>query len=207
MSKTDAITAGKRAATRATNKDAILMAARDVFTETGFGGTTVRDIIRRTGLASGTFYNYFTGKEEVFEALVTGIGERLRPQLRSVRANAKNFEDFIENSFLVYFSYFANNPADYGLLRSNRGREGGHLSGPQTRAGLEELREDLLRAIQEGIVPDLDVDFMTAAISGSAFAILDQMMTRTPPDPVQTARFASQIYLGGVRAMAGSQKA
>ena len=110
-----------------------------------------------------------------------------------------DFEDFIETSFLAYFSYYANNPGDYGLLRSNRGREGGYLSGPQTRAGLEELREDLLQAIQAGIVPDLDVDFMTSAISGSAFSILDEMMTRTPPDPVQTARFASRLYLGGVR--------
>jgi len=199
MSKTEAVIAGKRATTRANNKEAILIAAREVFTEIGFGGTTVRDIIRRTGLASGTFYNYFTGKEEVFVALIDDIGARLRAQLRSVRADAKNFEDFIETSFLAYFSYYANNPGDYGLLRSNRGREGGYLSGPQTRAGLEELREDLLQAIQAGIVPDLDVDFMTSAISGSAFSILDEMMTRTPPDPVQTARFASRLYLGGVR--------
>ncbi len=125
MSKTEAVIAGKRATTRANNKDSILIAAREVFTEIGFGGTTVRDIIRRTGLASGTFYNYFTGKEEVFDALIADIGGRLRPRLRSVRANAKNFEDFIEASFLAYFSYFANNPGDYGLLRSNRGREGG----------------------------------------------------------------------------------
>ena len=98
MSKTEAVIAGKRATTRANNKDAILIAAREVFTEIGFGGTTVRDIIRRTGLASGTFYNYFTGKEEVFVALIDDIGARLRAQLRSVRADAKNFEDFIESS-------------------------------------------------------------------------------------------------------------
>lgn len=42
MSKTEAVITGKRATTRANNKDAILIAAREVFTEIGFGGTTVR---------------------------------------------------------------------------------------------------------------------------------------------------------------------
>ena len=103
MSKTEAVIAGKRATTRANNKDSILIAAREVFTEIGFGGTTVRDIIRRTGLASGTFYNYFTGKEEVFDALIADIGGRLRPRLRSVRANAKILKTLLKRVSSLIF--------------------------------------------------------------------------------------------------------
>lgn len=77
---------GKRASNRASNRDAILMAARHVFAERGFGGTTVRDIIRRTALASGTFYNYFDSKEAVFEALSVEVGEDLRRRLAEARA-------------------------------------------------------------------------------------------------------------------------
>ena len=60
---------GKRERTKANNREAILAGATEVFSELGYGATTVRDIIRQTGLASGTFYNYFKSKEEVFEAL------------------------------------------------------------------------------------------------------------------------------------------
>ena len=75
------LTSGRRAVKRQNNRDAILDAARDVFAEIGYGGTTVRDIIRRTNLALGTFYNYFNSKEAVFNALSDEIGSKLAPDL------------------------------------------------------------------------------------------------------------------------------
>ena len=60
---------GKRAQVKAQNRRIILDAARRVFAELGYGATKVRDIIRATPLAAGTFYNYFRTKEEVLEAL------------------------------------------------------------------------------------------------------------------------------------------
>ena len=62
---------GKREETKAQNRAVILDAARRVFAEMGFAAATVRDIIRATPLASGTFYNYFKSKEEVFQAITT----------------------------------------------------------------------------------------------------------------------------------------
>ena len=79
MSVQDQLQTGRRAFNRADNRAAILQAARQVFAELGFGGATVRDIIRRTNLATGTFYNYFDSKESVFSALNDEIGTELRP--------------------------------------------------------------------------------------------------------------------------------
>jgi len=61
--------ATRRELTKTQNRETILAAARHVFAEMGFGSATVRDIIRATPLASGTFYNYFKSKEEVYQAL------------------------------------------------------------------------------------------------------------------------------------------
>jgi len=47
---------GKREQTKVQNRQAILNAAREVFGELGYDNVTVRDIVRRTGLAAGTFY-------------------------------------------------------------------------------------------------------------------------------------------------------
>jgi len=58
------VEASKRERTKASNRAAILEAARDVFAELGYDAATVRDIVRRTDLASGTFYNYFPDKED-----------------------------------------------------------------------------------------------------------------------------------------------
>jgi AcrR family transcriptional regulator len=192
--------ASKRASNRASNRDAILIAARAVFAEIGFGGATVRDIIRRTNLATGTFYNYFTSKEEVFEALSEAAGQELRALLSEARKQAGNFEQFIEASYLTYFTYYAQNPETYRLVRSNRGRDGdnSNMKGPQVTAGLAEMRQDIERAMQLGMIPKSDVGFLTAAIGSVAFAVLDEMMERSPIDPGAAARFATNLFMRGI---------
>jgi AcrR family transcriptional regulator len=84
---------GKREQTKVQNRLLILEAARRVFAELGFGATTVRDIIRATPLASGTFYNYFKSKEEVFQAIRDETALIIRPKLRDERTKAKTIEE------------------------------------------------------------------------------------------------------------------
>ena len=201
----DSMASGRRAVNRKNNRDAILDAARDVFAEMGYGGTTVRDIIRRTNLASGTFYNYFDSKEAVFNALSDEIGMELRQLLRDVRQRATSFDGFIEATFLTYFSYYAKNRQNYMLTRSNRGRDGMNevMQGPQVRAGLAELSDDIRQAIAEGVIPQLDVEFLTASLGGVAFSILDEMMEREPLDPEAAAQFATRLFMVGVRGDGG----
>jgi len=200
MSIQNQIQPGRRAFNRADNRASILQAARQVFAELGFGGATVRDIIRRTNLATGTFYNYFDSKESVFSALNDEIGTEFRVKLAEARNAATTFNQFVENSFYTYFTYYADNPDSYWLIRSNRGRGGQNsvMPGPQVQAGLEEMRKDIEVAMADGVVPQLDVDFLNASMGGVAFAVLDEMMERKPIDPQSAARFASRLIMAGV---------
>ena len=111
----DSPASGRRAVNRRNNRDDILDAARDVFAEIGYGGTTERDIIRRTNLASDTFYNYLDSKGIVFNALNDEIGSELRQR-------ATRFDSFIKDTFCAYFSYYAKNRENYMLTRSIRKR-------------------------------------------------------------------------------------
>lgn len=56
-----------------------LRAAEEVFRERGYDGASVSAICRRVGLAQGTFYLYFAGKEDVYVRLVEGLQEGLFP--------------------------------------------------------------------------------------------------------------------------------
>src|SRR5471030_2842371 len=93
---------GKREQTKVQNRELILEAARHVFAELGFGATTVRDIIRATPLASGTFYNYFKSKEEVYQAIQDEVALAIRPRLRDLRKTAKTVEEFISGTFQTF---------------------------------------------------------------------------------------------------------
>src|SRR5262252_6353154 len=89
--------AGRREQNKAENRTALLKAARAVFAEMGYGAAGVRDIVRRTDLASGTFYNYFKDKDEIFEAVVAELSiELLRRQRQGMgRTRARTPEEFL----------------------------------------------------------------------------------------------------------------
>ena len=197
----DAKARGKREETKASNRQAIIDAARRVFAELGYGATTVRDIIRATELASGTFYNYFKSKEEVFQALQDETALRVRPRLRDERAKARNFEEFISGSFLTFFDFVKNDHTTFATMRRNPELQRVRIDTPEVVAGFDELRADLEIAIANGVMPDVDADLLMAAIVGVAFEVANHMLARDELSAEDAAKFATTLFLGGVRAL------
>ena len=192
---------GKREKTKAENRQSILDAARSVFAELGYGETTVRDIIRRTGLASGTFYNYFKSKEEVFQALMDASALRMRPRIRAERIRAGNFEQFVSGTFRAYFEYLAQDEAMHRVMRRNSGSIRVRMDTPEVVAGFDEMQQDIKRAIAQGVLPNVDTEFLTASFVGIAFEVGDRMLARAPFDAAQAAEFSTKLFLGGVTAL------
>lgn len=61
-------------ATKAARRAQIIEAAVSCFLEKGYTNTSMSDIIKASGLSSGSIYSHFTGKEDI---LVTAINECL----------------------------------------------------------------------------------------------------------------------------------
>ncbi|HNN00139.1 MAG TPA: TetR/AcrR family transcriptional regulator, partial [Turneriella sp.] len=80
---------GKRDQTKILNRQQILEAAKTLFAEKGFEATNVRDIIHKSNLSPGTFYNYFQSKEEIFEVLTDEIIDEVRSQIQDSYKNVK----------------------------------------------------------------------------------------------------------------------
>jgi AcrR family transcriptional regulator len=191
--------AGKREQTKQQNRQTILAAARQVFAELGYGATTVRDIIRATPLASGTFYNYFKSKEEVFQAIQDESALRIRPRLHETRAKAATVEEFISGTFRTFFEYVAADQGNFHAIRRNTDTLRVRMDTPEIIAGFEELRADLERAIARGLFPPVDADYLMAAIVGVAFEMAERMLRRDDHDTDEAARFATALFMGGVR--------
>jgi AcrR family transcriptional regulator len=192
---------GKREQTKAQNRCLIMEAARQVFAELGFGATTVRDIIRATPLASGTFYNYFKSKEEVFQAIRDEAALNIRPRLREERVKARTIEEFITGTFRTFFEFVVSDEANFHAIRRNTDTIRVRMDTPEVIAGFEELREDLETAIAKGVFPPVDADYLMASIVGVAFEVADRMVCRETPDPAGAAVFATALFMGGVRTL------
>jgi AcrR family transcriptional regulator len=191
---------GKRDQTKAQNRHLILEAARRVFAELGYGAATVRDIIRATPLASGTFYNYFKSKEEVFQAIRDESALRIRPRLRLERMHAETVEAFISGTYRTFFVYTVEDQANYTAIRSNETLRV-RMDTPEILAGFEELREDIANGIARGVFPPVDADYLMAAMVGVAFEVSEEMLKRQPPDPEEATRFATALFMGGIKAL------
>lgn len=192
---------GKREQTKKNNRSAILEAARDVFAKLGYGATTVRDIIRATDLASGTFYNYFKSKEEVFEAIQDETALRVRPRLRAERMRARSVEEFVAGTFVTFFESVAEDRRAFAVIRRNADAIRIRMDTPEVIAGFDELRADLTAAIADGLFPPVDVDFLVASFVGVGFEIAEYMLKRDPLDTQAAADFATALFLNGVRAL------
>jgi AcrR family transcriptional regulator len=191
----------KREDTKTENRAAIMEAARKVFAELGYGATTVRDIIRATNLASGTFYNYFKSKEEVFQALNDDTALRIRPRLRAERIRAPNFETFISGTFRTFFDVIHYDRHTFATTRSQAHQVRVRFDTPEVIAGFEELRVDIEQAIDKGVLPPTDADLLMAAFVGVAFEVGERMLQRDDLSVATAADFATKLFLGGVQAL------
>lgn len=69
---------------KAQRRRELLEAAGAVFAEKGYAAANVDDVVRRVGVARGTFYLYFDDKQAVFAALVDDFMTRLEAAVISI---------------------------------------------------------------------------------------------------------------------------
>ena len=198
MSDTAAIEPiGKRERTKVANRQAILAAARRVFAQMGYDVASVRDIIRGTDLASGTFYNYFRSKEEVFEALADDGARRFKPILRAARERAASFEDYLHGALEAYFQFIVEDNQLEGRPIDER-RPHVRMDTPEMMAVYQEVRQGLEDAIARGAAPRVDADYLACACIGIGQEVGAAMLRRSPPDIKAAADFAAGLIFKGV---------
>ena len=193
--------AGKRERTKAANREAILAAARDVFSDIGFGAASVRDIVRRTDLASGTFYNYFPDKESVLRALVDEIAVEARARVRTARAAATSLEAFVADGYRAYFEFLARDPSTVALMRRNAGTIRTLFDEPALCPGIAELRVDLEAGVAAGALPPHDTALTASAMVGAAVEVGIAMVADDPIDVERAVACVTSIFVGAFEHM------
>jgi AcrR family transcriptional regulator len=187
---------GKRERNKAQNRAEILVAAREVFTELGYDASTVRDIIRRTNLASGTFYNYFPDKESVFRALFIESEERRHEWLRKVERREGAFDEYWRDTFRAYFEFVVSDRTTFELLRRNSQTILAFARDPVLANERLRLTRGLAAAMQSDLLPQTNPEFLASAVLGVAFEVAVLMVERDPIDVESATEFVTDMFLG-----------
>ena len=199
---------GKRERNRIRNRHAILSAARECFRQQGYDNTTIRDIVRSTGLAAGTFYNYFSSKQDIFSALLSDFLVTLSDNLKDLRQQADSAEYFIHNTYLALFRSTAGDPLVYELAHRNEHAVNQLFGSDLLGLAIESLEGDLKTAVDNGLLPNVDQEYLAAAFFGVGYEMSLRLAYWAYKHPEsgseeaeKAATFATDLFLGGLYRM------
>ncbi|MCH4166364.1 MAG: TetR/AcrR family transcriptional regulator [Megasphaera sp.] len=95
----------------------ILNSAKDLFTQQGYKKTTIRQIVERSGVLTGSIYYLYKSKEDIFQALILSLTQQCIQQINEICAKESPVFKYaavcevelkaVENSDVVRECYFA----------------------------------------------------------------------------------------------------
>lgn len=95
----------------------LIEAAEQVFYEHGYHDASIVKITEAAGVAQGTFYLYFAGKQAIFDVLVTDLNSRLRHAMVTASSKGATRLEAERLGFAAFFQFTAEHPALYRIIR------------------------------------------------------------------------------------------
>lgn len=152
----------RREAKAAATRDAIAAAARHLFGERGWAGTTVRDVANAAGVAEPTVYAIYRNKTGLAQALVEAIEASADPDRQMAELEAAEGEPTSQLAAMVGFDrrlYEHGDDVLTVLREAGRSQPGLAEAYSAGRASADHLRHRIFGAWPDGTLrADLDRD-------------------------------------------------
>lgn len=150
-------------------RQAIEQAARKLFAERGFHGTTLADITSAAGKSPAVFYRYFTDKEDLLAALAASfLNDVVTPSALSVRLpDSPEDDEFFTATVTGYWTMFKQNIGimiAVAQLAATQQRFA-NVQNEFRRFGMDIVAASVQRAQQQGYGTDLNPEHTAAAIA------------------------------------------
>jgi AcrR family transcriptional regulator len=186
----------------------ILDAAEECFAKEGFERTRLDDVAHEVGVQRGAIFHYFAGKQELYEAVLTRLGESLMRRLREAAVPQGSLPDRIEAALLAWIDFAGESPA-FSRLILRLAADGSHAERPSVERFvtpfLTLLEQTLEEGERQGILQPLTRDPLQLAstLVGATVFFVSAMPVFTPGqgvDPLSPERF--EAYRRGALAVA-----
>ncbi len=127
---------------RLRRREDILEAAKKVFAEKGFSGSTLDEIALRAEYGKGTIYNYFSSKEELFLTLVREGLQSFKNTVNQALAPCESVVEKLEKYIEVALDYFYDHQNAFKIISFE-------IHQPNSLSGViqDELRETYSREL------------------------------------------------------------
>ena len=96
---------------------ALLEAAEEIFGAVGYHNASIVKITELAGVAQGTFYLYFSSKQEIFDEVIADLNQRVRHAMSEAARGATTRLEAERMGFAGFFRFTAEHPALYRVIR------------------------------------------------------------------------------------------
>ncbi|WP_299459293.1 TetR/AcrR family transcriptional regulator [uncultured Microscilla sp.] len=197
----------KRLQNKQQNDAAIMQAAITLFAHKGMETTTIGDIVATSGLARGTFYNYYKSKAEIWDKLVNQLVTRVNDTLKTQRQGAKTAYEFVYDAFIGYAQVLLQ-PLVLPLIIKNQAAFRNSLFASNSLSSIyKDLENDLKNApFFQNLVPQ-QYRMISYAMVGSGLEVMIQLFGQNEELTVEEAgRFFTELFLGGIANLRNGEK-
>ena len=185
----------------------LLAAAAEEFATRGYHQTTIKDIVERAGVATGTFYLYFANKEQSCAALIERLYGRVLAEVVAARAGKRTKIEKLAASIRAALAVFGaeRNLAHIALVRA----PGAHPLFDELLARIQRefwdlVAEDIEEAMAEGLLPPQPAAISARALIGSLYEVVISWLQAGVPERLEDAVEPLVVYcLRGLGATPG----
>ena len=147
----------------------VLDAAAKVFSEKGFGGTSLGDVAKDLGISRPALYYYFSSKEKILSSLVDEISVKIRKLIEEIVNADMDPVTKLHNMIYVQLIFIMRNKTAYLVIIKTQDEfvsDTKVLHIQAKRAVLDGFRNVIQEGIQKGCFRKVDVSVAALGIIG-----------------------------------------
>lgn len=172
---------------------ALLRAAEEVIGAKGYAAAAITDITRAAGIAQGTFYIYFDGKEHVFRELVLEMGRLTRKTLSEAVAGAPDRLTAERLGLRAFLEIAATRPTLYNVVLEARFVDPASYD-TYFQAFARNYSRNLSAAADEGRIRPGDAEIRAWALMGMAVTLGERYGLPRAHDGAARDRVVSEVF-------------
>lgn len=139
------------AATRTEAAGRVLTAARELFTERGFDGVSIRDIASRANVSKANVFHHFSSKAGLYEAVLQDSRLTFDELLRGLRDDSAPMPERLERFAREHLETMLREPAAVNLFLRQMLNNKGNPQRERAEETISEGLDELLSLVERGL--------------------------------------------------------
>ena len=156
-----------------TARDQVLASALDLFTGRGFFNTSIPDIVRASGISTGSIYHHFGDKEGIAKALYDSLIDRMESALADIERRHGTARDRCREIIVLLFTIAENEPEIMKFMLHARHKEFMPSVAPVCSSRpFQHMRDMVAEGMAKGEILEMDNTVAASAVFGGALRMI-----------------------------------